>query len=155
MKFVGYAMVPMWVPHHPSPQAEPCTTLESFVHICCECSLIVQADYLILLILSEIQRVFSQFRDVAKVMIMQKKISPNFAIHQRWAHFKKKSFHILDYLWEIIIKMSGELEIFSFKSGQFWPFVPFVPLYQSKSYFSDQNLVKNSLVIFFFFTSDI
>jgi hypothetical protein len=119
MKFVGYAMVPMWVPHHPSPQAEPCTTLESFVHICCECSLIVQADYLILLILSEIQRVFSQFRDVAKVMIMQKKISPNFAIHQRWVHFKKKSFYILDYLWEIIIKMSGDLEMFSFKSGQF------------------------------------
>jgi len=76
-------MVPVWVLLHPTPQAEPCTTLESFVHICCECSPTVHADYLILLLLSEIQRVFCQFRDVAKVMIMQKKIDPNFAIHQR------------------------------------------------------------------------
>jgi hypothetical protein len=66
------------------------------------------------------------------------------------AFFKKKSFYILGYLWEIIIKMSGDLEFFSFKSGQFWPFVPFVPLYQLKSYFSDQNSVNNSLVISFF-----
>ncbi len=116
---------------------------------CFECSLTVHADYLIILLLSEIQRVFSQFRDVAKVMIMQKKIYPNFSINQRWTHLKKKSFYILDYLWEIIIKMSGDLEMLSFKSGQFWPFVPFVPLYQLKSYFSDQNLVKKSLVIFF------
>jgi hypothetical protein len=84
MKFWDFTMVPVWVLLHPRPQAEPCTTLESFVHICCECSLnVVNADYLILLLLSEIQRVFSQFRDVAKVMIMQKKMYPNFDIHQR------------------------------------------------------------------------
>ncbi len=76
-------MVPVWVPLHPSPQAEPCTTLESFVHICCECSVTVHADYLILLLLSEIQRVFRQYRDAAKAMIMQKKIYPNFATDQR------------------------------------------------------------------------
>jgi hypothetical protein len=76
-------MLTVWVLLHPTPQAEPCTTLESFVHSCCECSSTVHADYLILLLLSEIQRVFCQFRDVAKVVIMQKKIDPNFAIHQR------------------------------------------------------------------------
>jgi hypothetical protein len=36
------------------------------MHICCECSLTVHADYLIILFLSEIQRVFCQFKDVAK-----------------------------------------------------------------------------------------
>jgi hypothetical protein len=53
------------------------------------------ANYLILLHLSEIQSFFCHFRDVAKVMIMQKKIYPNFATHQIWKD--ENSFYIPGY----------------------------------------------------------